>query len=68
MDHNSTNNAGSPDEFSMRTRLLNNIAEFTISDRHKISLMDDDSASPRLETEEENCNVDKCRANQSYEL
>lgn len=52
----------------MRTRLLNNIAEFTISDRHKISLMDDDSASPRLETEEENCNVDKCRANQSYEL
>ncbi len=46
---------------STRTRLLNNIAGETLSDRHKISLMEE--TSPRIINDEESCKVKQCQDN-----
>ena len=46
---------------SARTRLIDNMAAEEVSDRHKISLVEDDS--PRIVHEENQCQVDECPAN-----
>ena len=46
---------------SARTRLLDNMVAEELSDRHKISLVEDNS--PRIIHEEDQCKQDKCPAN-----
>ena len=43
------------------TRLLDNMVAEEVSDRHKISLVEDNS--PRIIHEEDQCKLDKCPAN-----
>ena len=54
------NGAGSSDYPSAATRLLINMVGETVSDRHKISLMED---SAKIEHEEDNCLREDCLSN-----
>lgn len=48
---------------SAGTRLLDHMVAEEVSDRHKISLVEDNS--PRIVHEEDMCKVDQCLVNQN---
>ena len=48
---------------SARTRLLDHMVAEEVSDRHKISLVEDNS--PRIMHEEDMCKLEQCLSNQN---
>ena len=63
---NNMGSLGPSGMLSARSRLLNNMVAETVSDRHKISLIED--LSPRIQHDEDNCRDEKCPANYSGEV